>query len=170
MFRKSCLRSLSLLASAGIGLACTTSFAQTTTPASPANNGSWEIFVSPYAQHWHYDEEHRHVYAVGVERIYEDSSLLGGSLFRNSFGQASGYLYYGHEWNDFLNLPGVYAKLSGGLMYGYRGKFQDKVPFNVGGFSPAVVPGLGYRITKSNAVQLDILGTAGVLFSYNHKF
>lgn len=142
--------------------------AQSATSVPPG--GSWEVSASPFALHWHDDDEHRHVYQLGLELHEADQSLRGVSIFRNSFGQASGYVYYGHEWDDLLGHPALYAKLTGGLMYGYRGQFKNKVPLNYGGFSPAVVPAIGFRITPADAVQADILGLAGLLFSYTRRF
>lgn len=139
--------------------------------SAPISDGViWELTVSPYTLHWHRDEAHRHVFLLGVERIQVDGSLWGGALFRNSFGQASGYAYYGHEWNDLWDARGLYFKLTGGLLYGYRGKYKDKVPFNHGGFSPAIVPAVGYRFTPQDALQVAALGKAGLTFSYNHRF
>jgi hypothetical protein len=134
------------------------------------DKASWEVFVSPYSLHWNHDDRHRHVYAAGVERIAQDDSLWGASLFRNSFGQASGYAYYGKQWDNFLGQPALYAKLTGGVMYGYRGEFRNKVPLNAGGFSPAIVPAVGYRFTDQRAVQVNVLGLAALMFSYNQKF
>ena len=55
------------------------------------------------------------------------------------------------------------------MIYGYRGKYKDKVPYNHGGFSPAIIPAIGYRLTPVDAVQVAILGTAGVMFSYSRR-
>ena len=141
--------------------------------AAPLSNdagASWEFSASPYTLHWQHDDDHRHVFAAGVERIQADDSLAGAYVFRNSFGQPSAYAYVGHQWNGLFGQPALYGKISGGLMYGYRGKFRDKVPLNVGGFSPAIVPAVGVRLTPTDAVQFNVLGKAGVLFSYNRKF
>lgn len=140
-------------------------------PLPQAVDGArWELAVSPYTLHWHKDAEHRHVVLVGLERTQADGTLWGGALFRNSFGQASGYAYYGHVWDGLLGQPALYAKLTGGILYGYRGKYQDKVPFNQGGFSPAVIPAIGWRFTPQDAVQVSVLGNAGLTFSYARRF
>lgn len=140
-------------------------------PPSPAADGArWELVVSPYTLHWHKDDAHRHVVLVGLERTQVDGALWGGALFRNSFGQTTGYAYYGHVWDGLFDQPALYAKLTGGILYGYRGKYKDKVPFNHGGFSPALIPAIGWRLTTHDAVQVAALGRAGLTFSYNHRF
>ncbi|AMM23598.1 hypothetical protein AX767_03995 [Variovorax sp. PAMC 28711] len=138
---------------------------------APADDGShWEVIVSPYTLHWHRDEAHRHVLLLGLERAQPDGTLWGGALFRNSFGQATGYAYYGHVWEGLFDQPSLYAKLTGGILYGYRGRYKDKVPFNHGGVSPALIPAIGWRLTPRDAVQVAALGKAGVTFSYNRRF
>jgi hypothetical protein len=140
-------------------------------PAQSFGDGArWELIVSPYTLHWHKDKEHRNVVLLGLERAQPDGSLWGSALFRNSFGQASGYVYYGWVWDDLFGQPALYAKLTGGILYGYRGKYKDKVPFNHGGFSPAVIPAIGWRFSPQDAVQVSALGTAGLTFSYNRRF
>ncbi len=130
----------------------------------------WELMLSPYAHHWTWNEDHRHVYLIGLERHQPDNWLWGAGLFSNSFGQPTGYVYYGYEWNDLFGVPRVFFKLAAGIMYGYVGQYQDKVPLNYKGFSPIIVPALGYRLTPQDAVQIAPLGKAGVLFSYNRRF
>ncbi|QEI07683.1 ABC transporter ATP-binding protein [Pigmentiphaga aceris] len=165
-FRPSRARHRMVLGSC-IGLLSATAFAEV--PDS-ADGPSWQLFASPYTMHWSHDDDHKPVFALGIERIDQDRSLWGASAFRNSFGQASAYVYYGRQWDHFLGQPALYAKISGGLMYGYRGKFRNKVPLNVGGVSPAIVPAIGYRVTPQSAVQLNVLGTAALMFSYNRNF
>ena len=140
-----------------------------TTP-EPVADASWELVVAPFTHHWHKDAEHRHVVLLGLERTAADGSTVGGALFSNSFGQVSAYAYYGHEWDELLGTGSLYFKLSGGIIYGYRGRFKDKVPFNVGGFSPAIIPALGWRLTPRDAIQAAVLGKAGVTFSYDRRF
>lgn len=144
--------------------------AQTAEPP-PRNGGAhWELSFSPYTHHWNHDDEHKNVALIALERIQPDNALWGAALFSNSFGQASGYVYYGHQWDGVFGQPALYTKLSAGVIYGYRGKYKDKVPYNHGGFSPAVIPAIGYRLTPVDAVQIAVLGTAGVMFSYSRRF
>jgi hypothetical protein len=130
----------------------------------------WELTISPYAYHWTHSPEHRSVYLIGIERRLPDNWLWGAGFFSNSFGQPSGYAYYGYRWDNLFNLPSLYAKLTVGVMYGYVGEYKNKVPLNHGGFSPLVIPALGYRLTKRDSVQIAPLGKAALLFTYNRSF
>jgi hypothetical protein len=47
------------------------------------------------------------------------------------------------------------------------GKYKDKVPLNYKGLSPAIVPTVGYQINKNYSFQLNLLGTAGLMLSFN---
>ena len=60
--------------------------------------------------------------------------------------------------------------VAGGILYGYVGKYQNKVPLNEHGFSPAIIPSLGYKLTEHDSVQVKLLGTAGIMFSYGRQF
>jgi len=133
-------------------------------------DSAWEVTLSPYGYHFHSDPMHKPVWLIGLERQSADGWLWGGAYFINSFGQKSGAVYVGYVWNNLFNVQMLYAKLVGCLMYGYVAPYQDKVPFNHNGYSPMVVPALGYRLTHKDALQVSLLGTAGLLFSYNRRF
>ena len=145
---------------------------QASVSSSDANERyHWELSVSPYTLHWKHDPDHRRVGLIGIERHdTADNSLWGFSVFPNSFGQPSAYAYYGHQWNGIAGHDPLYFKLSGGIIYGYKGEYADKVPFNHKGFAPVLIPAVGYRFTPRDAVQAAVLGTAGEMFSYNRKF
>jgi hypothetical protein len=130
----------------------------------------WELTLSPYAYHFQSDPDHRPVWLIGLERQRFDGWLWGGAYFSNSFGQKSGTLYVGYLWENLLDVPSLYVKLVGGIMYGYVAPYEDKVPFNHNGYSPMIVPTLGYRVTSKDALQVSLLGTAGLLFSYSRRF
>ena len=167
-------RAVAMLAASACASVCATAYASvgagSANSPEPVAEAKWELVVAPFTHHWHKDAEHRRVVLLGLERIAPDGSAVGGALFSNSFGQASAYVYYGHEWNALLGTDSLYFKLSGGIIYGYRGRFKDKVPFNVGGFSPAIIPAIGWRLTPRDAIQAAVLGRAGVTFSYNRRF
>jgi len=153
-----------------VASACASLGAYAATPSDSTTEASWELVVAPFTHHWHKDAEHRRVVLLGLERIAVEGSTVGGALFRNSFGQLSGYAYYGHEWDELLGSNSLYVKLSGGIIYGYRGRFRNKVPLNVGGFSPAIIPAIGWRLTPKDAIQAAVLGKAGVTLSYDRRF
>jgi len=136
-----------------------------------SDSRSFEVFVSPHTHHWTASEEHKPVRAVSVSRLLPDARFCGFSLFTNSFGQPSAYAFAGKYWpNPIESVPDVYVSLSGGIMYGYVGRFKNKVPLNVGGFSPVIIPAMGYRLNAQTAVEVQILGTAGVMFGATWRY
>ena len=137
---------------------------------SIARADQWRIVVSPYTQHWRPSDEHRHVWAFGAERAGPDGRFWGLSYFTNSFGQPSAYAFIGQRYSGVLGQPSMYVQWSGGIMYGYTGKYQSKVPLNVRGFSPGFVPSLGFQITPRTSLQYNLLGDAGVMFQVTHDW
>jgi hypothetical protein len=130
----------------------------------------WELVLSPYAYHWSDSEAHRNVYLIGAERKLDNGRLAGVSFFRNSFGQPSVYGYYGKQWDAVLGQPSLFFKLSGGVIYGYKGAYANKIPYNHHGFGVAAIPAVGWQFDSANAVQMAMLGTAALIFTYNHGF
>lgn len=130
----------------------------------------WEALIGPFAIHWSNSSDHKHVYLLGIERAQADGFIWGLSAFSNSFGQPSAYAYYGYRWDNLFGNPKVYAKLSAGIIYGYKGQYEDKVPFNHDGFGLGIIPAIGYRLTSKDALQVGMLGAAGLIFTYNRRF
>ena len=131
---------------------------------------AWELLVGPFAVHWSNSDEHTNVVLLGIERAEANGWIWGLSAFRNSFGQPSAYAYYGYRWDNLFGNPSLYFKLSGGIIYGYKEPYEDKVPFNHNGFGLGIIPAIGYRFTSVDAVQIGALGTAGLIFTYNRRF
>lgn len=138
--------------------------------ASLAHAEQWRLVVSPVTQHWRPSGEHRHVWALGVERAADDGRFWGLSYFTNSFGQPSAYAFIGQRYAGVLGQPSMYLQWSGGILYGYTGKYQHKVPLNYRGFSPGFVPSLGFQLTPRTALQYNLLGDAGVMFQFTHDW
>ena len=141
----------------------------------PAPAGSsaprYEVFVSPYTHHWSYDEEHEQVYAVSLSRLLPNNRYCGFSLFRNSFGQPSAYAFVGKSWPGLLpGAPALYVSASAGIIYGYVGRYKDKVPLNVGGFSPVIIPAIGYRFAPGASFEIQLLGTAAFMAGATWRF
>jgi hypothetical protein len=132
--------------------------------------GHWRAVASPYTLHWRPSPEHRRVVALGLERQSADHWLLGGSLFRNSFGQPSAYAYLGQRHDDFLGTPRLFFQWSAGVMYGYRGKYQRKVPLNLHGFAPGAVVSLGWQIDRQVSLAAHALGDAGVMLQLGYDW
>ncbi|MBK6862576.1 MAG: hypothetical protein IPG91_02925 [Ideonella sp.] len=124
-----------------------------------------ELTASPYTLHFHPSDEHEYVYQIGLIKHLKDRWIVGANYFSNSFGQPSGYVYVGQRYD---NLPGFerwYLQWNVGILYGYVEPYENKVPFNVNGFSPGFVPSVGYKFTDRIYGELDLLGTSGLMFS-----
>jgi hypothetical protein len=148
---------------AGRGLLART-WSEATDMKAWQGDGFWRVAVSPYAFHFRPSDEHRRVYALALERQRPDNWLAGVSYFRNSFGQPSSYTYLGKRFPALWGQEQLYGQLSAGLMYGYRGKFQNKVPANYKGFSPGALVSLGWQFNTQASVTAHLLGDAGVMF------
>jgi hypothetical protein len=136
----------------------------------PAEDAQWSLTLSPYTHHWKVSDEHKHVHLGSLERNLSGGRFCGLALFNNSFGQPSAYLYAGKQWNGFAGEPNIFVKVSAGFIYGYKGDHKDVLYYNHSGFAPVVIPAIGYEFTKKDSANVTILGTAGVLFAYGHKF
>jgi hypothetical protein len=129
----------------------------------------WYIFTSLYTKHWDDDPEHvNHQKLLGVEAQMDNRWLFGLALFDNSFGQASQYLYGGYSW-DLLGSELFHFKLTGGLLHGYEGRYQDKIPLNDLGIAPAILPTIGLQY-KSFIAELNIAGTAAFTITAGFAF
>ena len=129
------------------------------------NLATWEFQVSPYTYHFDKEPEHVNVLLAGITKIREDGWLAGGAYFRNSFGQPCAYGFVGHKYVEPWGIRDVYWTWTAGVIYGYKEPYEDKVPLNANGFSPAFVPSVGYQITPRVALQLSLLGTSGLMFN-----
>ena len=131
--------------------------------------GHWRLAMSPYAQHFRYSAEHKPVWALGAEWQRDDDWLFGGSYFSNSFGQPSAYLYVGKRFPALFGVQRLFGQASGGLLYGYRGKYEDKVPLNHNGYAPGALVSLGWQIDKRSSVVAHALGDAGVMIQLSYE-
>jgi hypothetical protein len=130
----------------------------------------WDLTLSPYTHHWRYSQDHKPVVLGALEHRVAQNRFCGVALFRNSFGQPSTYVYVGKQWEAVLDNPKLFTKVSAGLIYGYKGQYQHKIPFNDYGIAPAIIPSLGWHITPTESAQVMVLGRAGLLFAYGHRF
>jgi len=130
--------------------------------------GLWRWNLSPFSIHFRHSAEHKTVWAFGAERQRPDGWLAGASYFRNSFGQPSAYLYVGKRFPSLFGHAQLYGQASAGLLYGYRGKFQNKVPLNVNGFSPGALVGVGWQFNKTSSATLHMLGDAGLMLQLSY--
>jgi hypothetical protein len=126
------------------------------------------VQAAPTVIHFNHSEEHvKYSWLVGIE--WQDSSrwLAGFSYFNNSFGQKCQYYYGGRWWRLSEGNPNWYWKLTGGLLVGYKEPHEDAVPFNHNGYSPGIVPAVGYKWNRFN-VQLNLLGTAALMVTVGY--
>lgn len=99
-----------------------------------------------------------------LDAVKENDWLYGLSLFDNSFGQFSQYIYGGKRWNYHGAWEGFNTKITMGLMHGYKGRFKDKIPLNDLGTAPALLLSIGYK-QGGYGVDLTFFGAAGLLFT-----
>lgn len=135
-----------------------------------ATAAQWELSFSPYTHHWRYSVDHKPVFLAALDQRLNGNRFCGLALFRNSFGQPSTYVYAGKRWDGVLETPQLFTKVSAGLIYGYKGKYQHKIPFNDYGVAPAIIPSLGWQIDRESSAQVMVLGSAGLLFAYGKRF
>ena len=134
-------------------------------PAGLNRVARWRVAFSPYALHFSGDANHKPVVLLGLERERADGIVLGGTVFSNSFGQPSAYVYGGQRLYRWSPWDPLYAEWSAGLLYGYVGQYKDKVPLNYHGFSPGLTAGIGWQFTPNLAGEIHLLGNSGLLFS-----
>ena len=115
----------------------------------PWKTDRWYFQTALYTWHFHPDDKHKQSFLLDSvyrlnERWLEGQWLVGLSLFTNSFGQFSQYLYGGLQWRPIPDHQPFYVKLTAGILHGYQGEYRDKIPFNHYGVAPAIVPSVGY--------------------------
>ena len=140
---------------------------QDLTPA-PDTGPLVRLQLSPFTYHYTYDTAHSDVVMIGLEREFSDAKLDGVTLFSNSFGQPSIYLYpWGHVYHSIFGIKPLSFKWTAGLLYGYKAPYEDKVPLNYQGFSPGFIPALAYEFKPGWSAQLSFLGNAALMFQLN---
>jgi hypothetical protein len=130
--------------------------------------GNWRLAVAPVAPHFRYSAEHRRVWAVAVERQRPDEWLAGFSFFSNSFGQPSAYAYVGRRYPGLLGEEPLFFQWSAGVLYGYVGKYKDKVALNVAGFAPGALVGLGWQFDPHFTATVHLLGDAALMLQLSY--
>ncbi len=104
---------------------------------------------------------------VNLEVNKPSDWIYGLSLFNNSFGQFSQYLYFGKKWRLPKIQQYMHVKLTGGVVHGYKDEFEDKVEFNHNGFAPAIIPSVGFKKNRL-AFDLIFLGDAALMFAVGY--
>ena len=157
-----------------ISIGCFTSSAcaqASATPDTTAPAGEiWRVMASPYTYHFSRDPNHRHVYMLGLEKQDAEAWIIGGSLFQNSFGQPSAYLYGGKRFDGLTRFEPLFVQVTGGLLYGYKPPYDKKVPLNYKGFSPGAVLSVGWQFTPMLSTQVNFLGNSALMFQVSADF
>lgn len=126
--------------------------------------------TSLWTTHYRPDEDHtNNQRLLSVELQKHNQWAFGLALFRNSFNQPSEYLFVGYRWMLPKTRELAYFKLTGGILHGYTGEHDESVPFNYGGFSPAILPHFGVKYKRFQS-ELVFFGTAGVMLSVGVNF
>lgn len=152
-----------------IGMTSTAAHENATAPVKELPRGvadkGWDLVFSPYTYHYSYSSDHKPVVLLGLTKGLEGRWMAGGAVFSNSFGQPSAYLFAGQRYVNPFGFENWYLQWNAGLLYGYVGEYQDKVPYNHNGFSPGLVASIGYQFNKQVYAEIDVLGGAGLMFS-----
>ena len=127
--------------------------------------------AGPYVYHRDHDTQHNNLpLLTGVEWESASRWELGAARFVNSFNQPCAYLYAGRRW--FLKdtgQQGLYIKITGGPLYGYKKPYEEKIPLNHHGVGLAILPAIGYQYGRANT-QLVFLGTAALMLTFGYDF
>ena len=165
-------------------VAATPAFAQNAPPAAappPEVKSAWDapepwrtdrfyVQTSVATVHFSPDEDHvnntKLIYGEWrlKERWLEGQVLVGASFFDNSFGQASQFVFGGLLWRPIEKAQEFYIKVAAGIIHGYSGEFQNKIPMNSSGFAPGIVPAVGYCYNRFCS-DMILFGTAGMLWT-----
>lgn len=96
--------------------------------------------------------------------------LVGGATFKNSYDQQTLYLYGGGRYDYALaENTHAYAKLTAGLLYGYRGEYKDKIPLNDLGVASVILPAFGVQHRRVN-LEVVPFAAAGVIVNAGFYF
>jgi len=153
-------------------LACVALYACTLTARADvfADGDQVMLQAGPYVVHWNRSTDHNDwPWLVGVEWESASHWEIGAAYFRNSFNQPSTYIYAGKRWFLHSENQGLYAKLTGGPLYGYREPYEDKIPVNFNGLGLAVLPAIGYQYQRATT-QIVFVGSAGVMVTFGYDF
>jgi hypothetical protein len=131
--------------------------------------------TSVATRHFHPDPAHNnHQKLLNLEWNYKDDYLVGAALFQNSFYQPCQLIYWGAKFHPVESAPGMYFKLIGGLLHGYKDGHLDSIPldhmtYKGVGIAPAILPSVGY-CRGQFCSELVVFGVAGAMLTAGVKF
>jgi hypothetical protein len=138
--------------------------------------GQWTLMAAPLTLHFSdinrdpdsTDEKHKYVWLVGAEKMVTDKYFAGAAFFSNSFGQPTQYVYVGAKFRPWDERPKFFAKISAGVIHGYKPPYDKKIPINTAsGWGLGVIPSIGWDFNDQFAAQLNVLGAAGLMLQMN---
>lgn len=141
-----------------------------TSQAHAEDSEQWYLQTSLLTAHYESKPHHNNDQALlGLEYYPETEAdtLVGLATFRNSFDQRSVYGYAGRRFHH-SRWP-VYAKITAGLIYGYRGEGKDAVPLNRFGVAPVILPSVGLSAGQFSS-ELVVLANAGLMVNIGVAF
>jgi hypothetical protein len=132
--------------------------------------GEWYVQAGSYF-HYTNDEDYSGArWFMGVEHLNEHGRITGLSVFNNSFGQFSQYLYVGKTFHPFEKAPNFRVKLTGGIVHGYKGEHKETSPIHWGdSWALGVVPAVGYQ-RGHLGIDVAVLSASGMLFLVGYEF
>lgn len=136
-------------------------------PYSPYN---LTLSTSVATRHFHPSPEHNnHQDLIHLEWNYDKDYVVGGATFKNSYYQDTQLIYWGAKFHPLESTPEMYIKVVGGLLHGYKGEYQDNIPFNQYGTAPVILPSIGYCY-KHLCTEVIVFGTAGAMWTAGVRF
>lgn len=156
-------------------LGCASAWAQSTNPpddsaktGAPAlEAATWRVFLAPITVHYSSGENHRYVILAGAERQTPGGFVMGATVFRNTFAQPAAYACAGRRFSRLFGHEPLFLEATAGVLYGYRGEFKNRVPFNHKGFAPGAAAGLGWQFAHDASVQVNMLGLSALMLQFN---
>ncbi|MGX5913694.1 sn-glycerol-3-phosphate transporter [Aliidiomarina sp. Khilg15.8] len=105
-----------------------------------------------------------------LDWLQDATPILGAAYFRNSYDQPSVYAYTGFRRPLLYNhQTQIYAKVTVGLIHGYRGLYRDRIPLNQLGTAPVAIPSLGLQHKRTN-MEMIFFGDSGVMLNVGYSF
>lgn len=126
--------------------------------------------TSVATRHFHPSSaQNNHQELLNLEWNYKDNLLVGAASFRNTYRQPTQLVYWGAKFHPLDSAPNAYLKVVAGLIHGYKGEYQDHIPFNQLGTAPAILPAVGY-CHKQLCSELIVFGAAGAMLTAGVRF
>lgn len=141
-----------------------------TKPATAYSPYNLILSTSVATRHFHPQPEHNnHQELINLEWNYDKNYIVGGAAFKNSYNQDTQLVYWGAKFRPLDSTPDLYLKVVGGLLHGYKGEYQDNIPFNKYGTAPVILPAVGYCY-KHVCSEVIVFGTAGAMWTAGVRF